>query len=157
MAKRGRTALIQDPLGTTLVLLNAKGGDPVEAEVAPGDWLWDEIWTNDPAKTEAFYASILGYDEILPIKGDYSVFIHEDKWLAGIRHMASDSDKLLWVPVVRVADPNATAKLTENLGGVVLITPDQVPNKGNTALISDPTGALLLIQKWSSQSSDGGN
>lgn len=157
MDKRGRTVLIKDPLGTNLVLLSAKGGDPVEAEVATGDWLWDEIWTNDPAKTKKFYASILGYDEVLSIKEDYGVFIQKGKWLAGIRHVEGSSDKLLWVPIVRVADPYVTAQLTENLGGTVLITPDQAPNKGNTALISDPTGALLLIQKWSSKSPDGGN
>ena len=157
MDKRGLAALIKDPLGSNIVLLSAKGGDPVETEIAPGDWLWNEIWTNAPAETESFYVAILGYDEIPSIKEDYSVFTNEGKWLAGIRHMASDSDQLLWMPVVRVTDPNVTAQLAENLGGVVLITPDQAPNKGNTALISDPTGALLLIQRWPSQSSDGGN
>ena len=155
MAKRGHTVLIKDSLGTNLVLLSAKGGDPAETEVMPGDWLWNEIWTNDPAKTKEFYASILGYDEVLSIKDDYGVFIHNGKWMAGIRHVDGSSDKLLWVPVVRVTNPDATAQLTEDLGGVVLITPDEAPNKGNTALISDPTGGLLLIQKWSSRSPDG--
>lgn len=157
MEKRGWTALIKDPLGTPLVLLNAKDGDPTETDVTPGDWLWDEIWTDTPARTEEFYTSILEYDEVLSIKGDYSIFMDDGKWVAGIRHVVSDSDKLLWVPVVRVTDPDATAKRVEKLGGVVFITPDQAPNTGNTALISDPTGALLLIQKWSSQSSDGEN
>ncbi|WP_319549781.1 VOC family protein [Desulfogranum marinum] len=152
MERRGRTVLIRDPLGTNIVLLSAKGGDPVETEVATGDWLWDEIWTNDPAKTENFYISILGYDDVLSIKEDYDIFIQKGKWLAGIRHVEGSSDKLLWVPIVRVANPDATAQLTKDLGGSVLITPDQAPNKGNTALISDPTGALLLIQRWPSKS-----
>lgn len=151
---RGRVALIRDFQGADLVLLHAKGGDPVESEAATGDWLWDEIWTHSPAETERFYTSILGYDDIFPARDDYGVFVHEDEWMAGIRHLEEDTRAVLWMPVVRVADPEASVKRVEDLGGVVWVTPDQAPDVGNTALISDPTGSMLLIQRWPSQSSD---
>jgi len=38
---------------------------------------------------------------------------------------------------------------------VVWITPDEAPNKGETALIGDPTGALLLIQRWPTRATKG--
>lgn len=157
MGKRGRAALVRDFQGADIVLLKARGGDPVQTEAAAGDWLWDEIWTNNPGKTENFYTAVLGYDDIVSAKEDYGVFAHGEEWVAGIRHLQENTKDPLWVPVVRVVDPEAAAKRAEALGGVIWVAPDQAPSVGKTALIGDPTGALLLIQYWSSQTSDTSN
>lgn len=154
MGQRGQAVMISDPQRADLVLLNAKGGDPADAEAAIGDWLWDEIWTDDPDSTEAFYSQVLGYDEIASTN-EYGVFMHNGKWRAGIRHLQEDK-YMLWVPVVRVADPEATTLRVKDLGGTVWVAPHEAPSNGNTALIGDPTGALLLIQQWPSQASKGG-
>jgi len=155
MDQRGRGVLISDPQWADLVLLSAKGGDPVDTEAAIGDWLWDEIWTDDPNRIEDFYRSVLGYDVIN--SGDqYGVFKTNGKWRAGIRHVQDDREHMLWVPVVRVADPEATAQRVRELGGVVWVSPNEAPSKGDTALIADTTGALLLIQRWPPQASKGG-
>jgi len=155
MGQRGRAALISDPQRADLVLLSAKGGDPADAEAAIGDWLWDEIWTNDPDNIEEFYRSVLGYDEVA-LGDDYDVFLHKGKWRAGIRLVRDAKEHMLWVPVVRVADPEATAQRVSELGGVVWVAPDEAPSNGDTALIGDTTGALLLIQRWPPQASEGG-
>ena len=81
--------------------------------------------------------------------------MHNEKWRAGIRHLQDDKH-MLWVPVVRVADPEATARRVKDLGGTVWVAPHEAPSNGNTALIGDPTGALLLIQQWPTQASKGG-
>jgi len=154
MDQRGRAVLISDPQRADLVLLSAKGGDPVDAEAAIGDWLWDEIWTDDPEVIEAFYATVLGYDEMLS-GDDYDVFMSQGKWRAGMRHLQDKSEHMLWVPVVRVADPEAIVERVEQIGGAVWVTPNEAPSKGNTALIGDTTGALLLIQRWPPQPSTG--
>ena len=155
MDLRGRAVLIRDSQRVDLVLLSAKGGDPADADADIGDWLWDEIWTHDPDSTRAFYQSVLGYDEVA-LRGDYEVFMHKGEWRAGIRHLRDDKERMLWVPVVRVVDPEATAQRVTELGGVVWISPDEAPSKGDTALIGDTTGALLLIQRWPPQASTGG-
>jgi len=154
MEQRGRAVLISGPQRADMVLLRAKGGDPVDAEPAIGDWLWNEIWTDDPEITEAFYATVLGYDEMAP-GDDYDVFMYQGKWRAGMRHLQDKKEHMLWVPVVRVADPEATAQRVEELGGVVWVTPEDAPSKGNTALIGDSSGALLLIQRWPPLASKG--
>lgn len=156
MGERGRAVLIKDNKGALLVLLRAEGGDPDNASAAVGDWLWDEIWTRTPDSTETFYVSLLGYDHVASIN-DYDVFTSKEKWRAGIRHLQDEKQPTVWVPVVRVADPYATVKQVEALGGVVWIAPDEAPNKGETALISDVSGALLLIQRWPSHAPKGGN
>jgi len=154
MDLRGRAVLISDPQRADLILLSAKGGDPVDAEAAIGDWLWDEIWCNDAEEIEAFYSSVLGYDEVLS-SDDYDVLMHGSKWRVGIRHVRDDSKHLLWVPVIRVADPAATSQRAKELGGVVWLTPDEIPGDSNTALIGDTTGALFLIQQWPDRASLG--
>ena len=157
MNKRGRAALVRDFQGADLVLLTARGGDPVQVEPEVGDWLWNEVWTDDPPKTENYYMAVLGYDEAFPVKDDYSVLIRDDQWLAGMRHLEDKIEERVWVPVIRVTDPESVAMQVAALGGEVLITPDQAPNKGNTALISDPTGAILLIQRWPMHTSEDTN
>jgi hypothetical protein len=152
MEQRGRLVLISDPQRADLVLLSAKGGDPADTEAAIGDWLWDEIWTDDPDNIEEFYRSVLGYDE-MAYGDDYDVFLREGEWRAGIRLVRDAKQHMLWVPVVRVADPEATAQRVSELGGVVWVAPDEAPSKGDTALIGDTTGALLLIQRWPPQAS----
>jgi len=154
MGQRGRAVLISDPHRADLVLLSAKGGDPADTEAAIGDWLWDEIWTDDPDGTEDFYAAVLGYDEMLSAD-EYDVFMHQGKWRAGIRHVRDDREYKAWVPVIRVADPVAITKRVTELGGTVWIAPDEAPSDGDNALIADTTGALLLIQRWPSQTSEG--
>jgi len=152
MDQRGRAVLISDPQYADLVLLNAKGGDPVDTEAAIGDWLWDELWTDDPDNIEAFYETVLGYDEIAWGDG-YDVFLYKGEWRAGVRLVRDAKQLMLWVPVVRVADPVATAQRVSELGGVVWVAPDEAPSNGDTALIGDTTGALLLIQRWPPQTS----
>ena len=154
MDKRGRAALISDPQRADLVLLNAKGGDPADTEAAIGDWLWDELWSDDPDGIEAFYEAVFGYDEIDLGEG-YDIFLHKGEWRAGLRYVQDKNEHMLWVPVVRVADPAAIAQRVTELGGVVWVAPDEAPGNGDTALISDTTGALLLIQRWPPQSPPG--
>jgi len=154
MGLRGRAVLISDPQRIDMVLLDTHQADPADKPAEIGDWLWNEIWTVTPDGTEDFYAAVLGYDQVIPAE-NYDVLMRDKKWRAGVRHI-KDEQRQQWVPVVRVADPQATSQRVESLGGKVLVRPDNAANKGETALISDPTGALLLIQRWPSQTIKGG-
>lgn len=153
MKLRGRAALIKDPEGAEIVLLTARGGDPQDTKAAIGDWLWNELWTHKPAKSEAFYRTLLGYDTAVT-KDNYTVLMSHDAWRAGIRLVADDKQIISWIPVVRVADAQAVSSRVKALGGVVWVAPDEPPSQGNTALISDTTGALLMIQRWPARTSE---
>lgn len=148
MINRGRGALVSDPQGAQLLLMRSSSGDPEDAEPTVGDWLWNEIWSNDPVKTRDFYKSLAGYDAV--VEGEnYQVLASEGKWRAGIRHVFETDQKVRWVPVVRVENPETLIDKVETLGGTVWLRPDEPPSKGDTALISDNTGALLMLQRWS--------
>ncbi len=146
LKNRGRAVLIRDPQQTDIILLKGEQGDPAKRKAAIGDWLWDELWTDQPQQLEAFYAAVAGYAHTSAADG-YDIFTSDGKWRAGIRLVAEESTNKLWVPVVRVTDPQALVAQVEKFGGVVWVSPQETL-RHDTALIADPTGALLLIQRW---------
>jgi predicted enzyme related to lactoylglutathione lyase len=147
MEHRGRGVLIADPQGAQLLLLHAVSGDPEDVDPAIGDWLWNEIWTNTPEATTGFYQTLGGYD-VLSNGKDYQVLERDGRWRAGVRYLIDSQFNVRWVPTVRVDDLTAIVDQVEGLGGVVWVRPDEAPSNGDTALISDSTGALLMVQRW---------
>jgi predicted enzyme related to lactoylglutathione lyase len=53
-----------------------------------------------------------------------------------------------WLPYVRVEDPAAMAARVASLGGRVLIPPSSGIRGGTLAVILDPTGGAMALQKW---------
>jgi predicted enzyme related to lactoylglutathione lyase len=147
MPLRGRGALLLDLEGASFVVLHAKDGDPEERQPGIGDWLWVENWSAGLIKAVDFYKAIGQYDATLAGK-DYVILLNEDRWRAGIRKVKQVEFSGQWVPVVRVKDPAATAAQVESLGGLVWLNPDDSQTSSDTVLISDNTGALLILQRW---------
>jgi hypothetical protein len=59
-----------------------------------------------------------------------------------------------WLPYVLVDDPGTLADRVEGLGGRVLLPTDPSRRNGSVAIIADPTGAALTIQKWPPEGQD---
>ena len=155
MERRGRGVLVSDPQGAQFLLLHAAGGDPADTIPAIGDWLWNEIWTNTPEATTSFYQTLGGYEALGQGK-DYQILKRDNEWRAGVRHLFDNQLNVRWVPSVRVDDLAAIVDKVEGLGGVVWVRPDEAPSNGDTALISDSTGALLMVQRWSAGMAEDG-
>jgi hypothetical protein len=47
-----------------------------------------------------------------------------------------------------VADPAAAAARAESLGGRILLAPSPEVREGTIAIVADPSGAILALQKW---------
>lgn len=150
MPNRGRGALVRDPQGAQLVLLNAYGGDPEDKEPVVGSWLWHELWSNTSEVSLTFYQKLAGYS-FLGEKHDYLVLLRDGHWRAGIRYIEDDDLEIRWVPVVRVDNTEEIATRTKRLGGKVLVEPRPTESGGSVMLLSDPSGALLLAQRWSAE------
>ncbi len=153
MLNRGRGALVSDPQGAQLLLLYASDGDPEDKEPVIGSWLWHELWSNDSEASLAFYQKLSGYD-FDGEKTDYLILLKDEKWRAGIRYSSDSELEMRWVPVVRVTDTEEIAIRTKKLGGKVLVEPRPTASGGSVALLSDPSDALLLIQRWSANTSE---
>jgi len=150
MRNRGRGALVRDPQGAQLLLLHASGGDPEDKEPVIGAWLWHELWSNDVDASIAFYQKLAGY-HFEGEKTDYLILMKEGKWRAGIRHSANSKLEMRWVPVVRVADTDEIVVKAKNLGGKILVEPRQTADGNRVSLLSDPSGALVIIERWSAK------
>ncbi len=147
MNERGRGVLVSDSQGAHLVLLHTKDGDPKDVTPQVGDWLWNELWTNTPKESYSFYRKLGGYDSS-ELRNGYRLLKDNGKWRAGIRDVSKDELKPRWVPTIRVSDLEETMRKVKDLGGEVLVSPHKELVNGDVALISDNTGALVLIQRW---------
>jgi len=155
MKFRGRGALISDPQGAHLLLLHAADGDPQDTTPGTGDWVWNEIWTNQPRKTSAFYQSLGNYRSTA-INQEYEILSNDNRWRGGIRYIFKKEYRTRWVPAVGVKNPEKILEKVSALGGTILVRPDEPPSNGNTALIADPGGALLMLQRWPDESAEEG-
>jgi len=149
---RGRGALVSDPQGAQLLLLHATDGDPEDSEPLIGSWLWHELWSNDMEASLVFYQKLAGYD-FDGGKTDYLILLKDEQWRAGIRNIEGRELEMRWVPVVRVTDTQETAERAEQLGGKLLVGP-QATDSGSVALLSDPSDALVIVQNWSTTTSE---
>jgi len=146
----GRGAVVLDPDGAPLGLLRSRIGDPVDAaEPALHRFMWTEHLSRDPQAIAAFYASLAGFEVRKVELGDrpYWVLV-QGRERAGLLRNPIAVDRPIWLPYVRVADPAAAAARAAQLGGRVLLAPRGNVRNGTMALVADPTGAMLALQKW---------
>jgi len=148
---RGRLAVVADPQGAALGLVRTTGGDPADRDPDPGDWLWNELWCEDKEVEGRFYAALTGYEVDVHRKvagKPYTVFTRGGVPRAGMLVNPFDDVRSHWISYVRVEDPAAVVAKVEGLGGQVLLKPDPEIRKGTVAIIEDPSGGDLAIQKW---------
>jgi predicted enzyme related to lactoylglutathione lyase len=149
---RGRLAVVGDPEGAVFGVVRATGGDPPDRDPEIGDWLWNELWSDDEEAATRLYSNLVGYelDARESVAGKpYNVFRRDGAPRAGLLpNPFPEEVSPLWLPYVRVANPAAVVAKVEGLGGQVLLKPDPEHRKGTVAIIADPTGAEVAIQKW---------
>lgn len=150
LPKVGRGAVVLDPEGAPLGLLRQSAGDPADpAEPPVNGFLWAEHLSRKPADAADFYARLSGAEVR---KSDFAGTPYWVLWngrpRAGLLRNPIRDDRPVWLSYVRVADPAATATRAAQLGGRVLLAPRPDLRGGTLAVIADPTGAVLALQKW---------
>ena len=149
---RGRVAMVRDPQGAVVLLVRSQAGDPPEGEAEVGEWLWTELWTRDATASISFYEGLVGYEhqayDAPGTPGQYFFLTRDGNLLGGVLEYAFEYVEPNWLPYVRVEDPGDLVRRVEGLGGRVLIAPREDIRGGSVAVIADPSGAALTIQKW---------
>lgn len=151
VADRGRMAIVVDPQGALLALVQTAGGDPDVHEPGYGDFLWDELWTTDLAAATDFYAGLTGLesnDRTLGANTAYRTLDRGDRPTLGIMPHPIEDQRPVWVTYIRVQDPAAITARVEALGGTVYLEAQDRPLGGQVALIADPSGAGIALQTW---------
>ncbi len=147
---RGEAAVLRDPQGAAFGIVQSGQGDPKDRKPELNDWLWNEIWTDDVDGAGQFYTSVLGY-ELTEKEVDGVAFrflAHGDRPRVGLLEKMSPEMKNTWVSFILVADVAAAVASVESLGGQVLVAPQANIRNGSLAIITDPSGAGLILQEW---------
>jgi predicted enzyme related to lactoylglutathione lyase len=148
----GRVVTVEDADGAVLHLLSSERGDPPDSEPQLHTWLWHELLANHAERALEFYETAFGY-RIAPPKKDpsseYRVLWSSGEARAGILQNPFEKTRSAWIPYVRVDDPAALAERVAELGGRVVLAPRPDIREGTLALVLDPSGAPIALQKWS--------
>ena len=147
-----RVAVVADPYGAPIGLASRKAR-VVEERTPPAlnRWLWMEyIAARDTAEALAFYRDAVGFGhEISVARENFTYYVlTTDRPRAGLFASPWKRDTSAWLPYVRVADPTALARRAVELGGTVALAPAPGVRNGSLAIILDPAGAPLALQKF---------
>lgn len=148
----GRVVTVSDADGAVFHLLASSRGDPPDRDPDVHTWLWHELIADDPKRAVAFYQRVFAY-RVKQLRRDpsapYRVLWSSGGPRAGVIENPFDTTRSAWIPYVRVDDPGALAARVTELGGFVVIEPRADLRNGTVALVLDPSGAPLALQKWS--------
>ncbi len=153
LSERGRLAVVTDPQGALLALLQTKNGDPADREPEIGDFLWDELWTTDADAASAFYREVADYSgDVAPRQFNpqlnYHVLESGGRPRAGVMANPFGDVPPVWVSYIRVEDPSAITARVESLGGAIYVEDHARAAGGRAAFIADPSGAGIALQTW---------
>jgi uncharacterized protein len=149
----GRAAVVVDPQGAPLGLARLTGGDPADVTDFPsGRFFWTEYLARDGNQALDFYKRLAGYEATTTetSQGMQYFVLRRDRPRAGLFQIPADVGGVRpnWLPYVRVDDPSALAQKAQALGGRVVLEPSQERRHGTLAIVADPSGAALALQKW---------
>ena len=147
----GRVAAIIDPEGAVIGLAHSKIGDPDDnsTRAAPGRVVWSELLSGNTVAASAFYRLLAGFDiEVIERRGGlYTLLSANGVNRAGIMPKPAEEIEPVWLTYFGVSDPKSAAAKAKELGGTVLVPPSPELREGTMAIVTDPVGAVLVLQK----------
>jgi uncharacterized protein len=112
-----------------------------------GAFSWCELLTTDVPEAKRFYSKLFGWTlEPAPMPGmEYTLVKYGGEQMGGIMSMPPGCEGMppSWGVYVTVADVDATAKLAVEMGGKVLVPPQDIPQVGRFCVLQDPQGATI--------------
>lgn len=146
----GRAAVMIDPQGAPLGVARLSIAVPDPAAPEEGTFFWMEYLARDRTAAVAFYTSTLGYEQdVADRSGAYEyVVLRRGRPRGGILQAPRPEMRPAWLPSILVADPAALAARAATLGGSVLLEPHADVRNGSVAVVADPSGAIVALQKF---------
>lgn len=121
-----------------------------------GAFSWAELMTTDVKGAEDFYTKLFGWTMADgPVDGmEYRVISAGGQGVGGIMTLPPGKEQMPpnWGTYVTVEDVDATAKMAQELGGKVLMPPQDIPTVGRFTLLQDPQGAVISAISYVSPS-----
>jgi predicted enzyme related to lactoylglutathione lyase len=150
----GRMLVLQDPTGAFVSAWQAKEHVGGEVFNEDGAFTWTELGTRDPATAMAFYEKVFGWTwqvvEGSPMEYWTASYVGQDPAQGGqcgcmdLTGVVPDEVPPYWAVYFNVADTDATAERAKELGGSVMLEPQNMM-VGRFAMLADPTGAAFYV------------
>ncbi|AQS71172.1 VOC family protein [Streptomyces pactum] len=145
----GTMCLARDPGGVVFGLWQGGTHEGFEAVAEPGAYCWAEVFTREPAKSDAFFPAVFSYTakQMEDDGADFRLFDLGDDTVLG--RMAMTDDFPPEVPphinvYFTVTDCDEAVTRATGLGGVLRSGPMDTPF-GRFAALSDPQGASFSV------------
>jgi predicted enzyme related to lactoylglutathione lyase len=125
---------------------------PVVDHSAPGDFCWFELATSDQNAAKSFYTALFGWtvqDVPMGPGGLYSLLQLNGRIAASAYTMLPDESSAglppHWKLYVAVTSADDTVRKASELGARIIDPPFDIGDRGRTAVIQDPTGAVFFL------------
>jgi uncharacterized protein len=147
-----RVAVVTDPEGAPLGLAQFRRSVPDPSEPSPHHFFWQEYLARDAEQALVFYKRLAGYESVLQesrLDVEYHV-LRSTRSRAGLFRLPPQIAGVQpnWLLYVLVSDPAASAARAAALGGRVVVPAAPERRNGSLAVIADPGGAVLALQKY---------
>jgi predicted enzyme related to lactoylglutathione lyase len=113
----------------------------------PGRVVWHDLMSKDPAKAQAFYEALFGWNvSVVPMEGfgDYHMIHVGETGIGGIVPLdAAVPAPSHWMGYVQVDDVDAASATAAASGGQSCVPPTDIPGVGRFSVITDPTGGAI--------------
>jgi uncharacterized protein len=108
-----------------------------------GAFIWHENQSRDVEAAKRFYTELLGWQtEAWPGEMDYTIIKTGDQGHGGFVAAQGDHPSN-WLGHVLVEDVDEIVRRAEAAGGTIVMGPQDVPDVGRLAVITDPQGAIV--------------
>ncbi len=155
---QGRMAVLHDPNGANIDVWEGKASQGTDCDpMAIGAPSWFETLTTTPDTARPFYEKLFGWTgeatQMGPI--NYTTFsLGKDHPVAGMMAMDDEMKAVMsphWGVYFTVADPDATAKVVESLGGSVTVPAMDIEGVGRFAGVVSPHGVHFYVIRYAAK------
>jgi predicted enzyme related to lactoylglutathione lyase len=140
----GRMAVLQDPLGTFISMWQPNQHIGAQIVNDPGAFAWNELATTDLPAARTFYTEVFGWGIDADNSSEGGTIFTVDGAMVCGAHTAGEGEFPAWSIWFSVADCDASAAKVTELGGSVLMPPNDM-SFGRGAVVADPHGAVFGI------------
>jgi predicted enzyme related to lactoylglutathione lyase len=127
--------------------------DPPTGQYTPGRFVWGDLVTHDVGRAAEFYGKVFGWTfETYGGKDDrdtYTLALADGLPIGGLvfdpRAVDGKTPSARWVGLISVPDVRAAADAAARSGGKIVFAPTMLGERGETAVLRDPDGALFGV------------
>ena len=141
----GRMAMLADPGGATIAVFELGDHKGASEKTILG---WGELHTPDTAQAKNFYTQLFPWVAKDDPKGGYAEFQLHGRSIGGMMAIPPERREHMppcWMLYAMVEDCDDALQRATKLGASVIVPPQDIPDVGRFAVITDPTGASIAL------------